>query len=96
MIYCLQLINFIKFPPPPLQLVAQYLSEYNVSSVSVSMYTPGQEEGVTVVTCSLELPEDAVDSVVRRYSGSRTKRNFVFSQEPVVYGFRPSGTVRTL
>jgi hypothetical protein len=72
------------------QLVAQYLSEYNVSSVSVSMYTPGQEEGVTVVTCSLELPEDAVDSVVRRYSGSRKKRNFVFSQEPVVYGFRPA------
>ena len=75
------------------QVTAKYFSEYNISSITISMYAPGQEEGETVVTCSLELPEDAVDSVINRYSNSRKKRDFEFLQEPVIYGFRPASVL---
>ena len=71
----------------------KYFSEYNISSITISMYAPGQEKGETIVTCSLELPEDAVDSVINRYSTSRKKRDFEFLQEPVIYGFRPASVL---
>ena len=74
-------------------MTAKYFSEYNVSSITISMYALGQEEGETIVTCSLELPQDAVDSVINRYSTSRKKRDFVFLQEPVIYGFRPASVL---
>ena len=71
----------------------KYFLEYNISSITISMYAPGQEKGETIVTCSLELPEDAVDSVINRYSTSRKKRDFEFLQEPVIYGFRPASVL---
>ena len=75
------------------QVTAKYFSEYNISGITISMYAPGQEEGETVVTCSLELSEDAVDNIINRYSNSRKKRDFEFLQEPVIYGFRPASVL---
>ena len=65
---------------------------YEPRNASISSYSPGSTENQTVVTLSVEFPEDVHDDVIRVFS--RTKRDLTIEGTPYVYGFRPASKLR--